>query len=45
MTVAGLKTVEEAKSNGCWEKTYSSRRSKIDIPRDLVEALKKRERI
>lgn len=43
MTSAGLKTVEEARQNGRWEKEYSSSRGLDDIPKDLVEALKKNE--
>ena len=41
MTSAGLKTVEEAKQNGRWDKAYSSRRSAVDVPEDLIDALKK----
>jgi len=40
MTLAGLKTVEEAKQNGRWDKAYSSSRGAIDVPKDLIEALK-----
>jgi uncharacterized protein YdeI (YjbR/CyaY-like superfamily) len=43
MTDAGLKTVEEARMNGRWDKAYSSRKGKINIPDDLVEALKENE--
>jgi len=39
MTPAGLKTVEEAKENGRWDNAYSSR-GPVDIPSDLIEALK-----
>jgi uncharacterized protein YdeI (YjbR/CyaY-like superfamily) len=41
MTSAGLRTVEEAKHNGRWEKAYSSRRGVVAVPQDLTEALKK----
>jgi uncharacterized protein YdeI (YjbR/CyaY-like superfamily) len=41
MTPAGLKTVEEAKQNGRWDKAYSSSRGVVDVPEDLIEALKK----
>ena len=41
MTPAGLKTVEEAKKNGRWDKAYSSSRDAIDVPKDLIEALVK----
>ena len=41
MTPAGMKTVEEAKSNGRWEKATSSARVAVDMPIGLVEALKK----
>jgi uncharacterized protein YdeI (YjbR/CyaY-like superfamily) len=41
MTPAGLRTVEEAKQNGRWDKAYSSRRGVVDVPKDLIEALKK----
>ena len=40
MTPAGLKTVEEAKQNGRWDKAYSSSRRAVDVPKDLMEALK-----
>lgn len=39
MTPAGLRTVEEAKENGRWDSAYSSR-GLVDIPADLVNALK-----
>jgi uncharacterized protein YdeI (YjbR/CyaY-like superfamily) len=41
MTPAGLKTVEEAKQNGRWDRAYSSSRGAVDVPKDLIEALKK----
>jgi uncharacterized protein YdeI (YjbR/CyaY-like superfamily) len=41
MTPAGLKTVEEAKRNGRWDNAYSSSRGVVDVPKDLIEALKK----
>jgi uncharacterized protein YdeI (YjbR/CyaY-like superfamily) len=41
MTQAGLKTVEEAKQNGRWDKAYSSRNSINDVPKDLIDSLKK----
>jgi len=41
MTPAGMKTVEEAKSNGRWEKATSSIRVAIDMPDELITALKK----
>jgi uncharacterized protein YdeI (YjbR/CyaY-like superfamily) len=41
MTPAGLKTVERAKQNGRWDKAYSSSRSVVDMPKDLIDALKK----
>ena len=41
MTPAGLKTVEEAKQNGRWDKAYSSSRGAADVPKDLTEALKR----
>ena len=41
MTPAGLKTVEEAKQNGRWEKATSSSRGAADVPKDLTEALKR----
>ena len=40
MTPAGLKTVEEAKQNGRWEKAVSRSRGAADVPEDLAEALK-----
>lgn len=39
MTGAGLRAVEEAKSNGRWEKVYTSREPP-ETPDDLLEALK-----
>jgi len=39
MTGAGLRAVEEAKSNGRWEKAYTSREPP-ETPSDLLEALK-----
>ncbi len=39
MTEAGLRAVEEAKSNGRWEKAYSSREPP-ETPGDPLEALK-----
>jgi uncharacterized protein YdeI (YjbR/CyaY-like superfamily) len=41
MTSAGLRTVENAKLNGHWNKAYSSRRGTLNLPDDLMEALKK----
>lgn len=41
MTEAGLKTVEEAKNNGQWDKAYSSNRGPVEIPEDLLATLKK----
>lgn len=41
MTPTGLKMVEEAKQNGRWDKAYSSSRGAVDVPKDLIEALKK----
>ena len=41
MTPAGLRTVEQAKQNGRWDKAYSSSRGAVDMPKDLVEALLK----
>ncbi|MBM3292217.1 bacteriocin-protection protein [Candidatus Bathyarchaeota archaeon] len=41
MTEAGLKTVEEAKNNGQWDKAYSSSRGPVETPEDLLVALKK----
>lgn len=41
MTPAGLKTVEEAKQNGRWDRAYSSTRGAVDVPEDLIEALRK----
>jgi len=41
MTPAGMKAVEEAKNNGRWENATSSARGAIDVPDDLVQALKK----
>ena len=43
MTPAGMKAVEEAKSNGRWENATSSARGAVDVPDDLVQALKKNE--
>ncbi|MFH1179565.1 MAG: YdeI/OmpD-associated family protein [Candidatus Bathyarchaeota archaeon] len=40
MTPAGLKTVEEAKANGRWDRARSSSRGAADVPNDLIEALK-----
>ena len=40
MTPAGLKTVEEAKQNGRWDKAVSSSRGAADVPEDLDKALK-----
>ena len=42
MTPAGFKTVEEAKENGRWDNAYSSRGA-VDIPADLIDALKENE--
>ena len=39
MTGAGLRAIEEAKSNGRWEKAYTSREPP-ETPDDLLEALK-----
>jgi uncharacterized protein YdeI (YjbR/CyaY-like superfamily) len=41
MTPAGLKTVEEAKRNGRWNKANSSSRGAVDVPDDLLLVLKK----
>ena len=41
MTPAGLKTIEEAKQNGRWDKAYSSRKGAANVPDDLIKALKK----
>jgi uncharacterized protein YdeI (YjbR/CyaY-like superfamily) len=41
MTAAGLKKVEEAKQNGRWDNAYSSSRGEIDVPEDLILALRK----
>ena len=41
MTPAGLRTVEEAKKNGRWGKAYSSSRGVVEVPEDLIDALKK----
>ena len=41
MTPAGMKAVEEAKNNGRWENATSSARGAINVPDDLVQALKK----
>jgi uncharacterized protein YdeI (YjbR/CyaY-like superfamily) len=41
MTPAGLKAVEEAKQNGRWDRAYSSSRGAVDVPKDLIEALRK----
>jgi len=41
MTPAEFKTVEETKQNGRWDKVYSSHRGAVDVPKDLIEALKK----
>ena len=38
MTPAGMKKVEEAKKNGQWEKSYTSR-APVEIPEDLKKAL------
>jgi uncharacterized protein YdeI (YjbR/CyaY-like superfamily) len=43
MTSAGMKTVEEAKENGRWEKASSSSRGAADVPEDLIEALRRSE--
>jgi uncharacterized protein YdeI (YjbR/CyaY-like superfamily) len=40
MTEAGLRAVMEAKSNGRWEKAYTSREAP-EMPGDLLKALKK----
>ena len=42
MTLAGLETVNEAKSNGKWSTAYSSKTAPA-IPMDLAEALQKNE--
>jgi uncharacterized protein YdeI (YjbR/CyaY-like superfamily) len=41
MMPAGLKTVEEAKSNGRWEKALTNRIGTAEVPQDLLDALKK----
>lgn len=43
MTPAGLRTVEEAKQNGRWDRARSSSRGAAEIPDDLLEALKENE--
>jgi len=40
MTPAGLKAVEEARRNGRWDKASSSSRDAVDVPDDLLMALK-----
>ncbi|MBN1682006.1 YdeI/OmpD-associated family protein [Candidatus Bathyarchaeota archaeon] len=45
MTLAGLKTVEDAKKNGRWEKAYSSNRGPTDVPEDLNLALIKNNKV
>jgi uncharacterized protein YdeI (YjbR/CyaY-like superfamily) len=40
MTELGMKAVEDAKQSGKWDKAYSSRRGKIEIPDDLLSELK-----
>ena len=40
MTPAGLRTVQEAKSDGRWENAYSTTRGPVKPPADLLEALK-----
>jgi uncharacterized protein YdeI (YjbR/CyaY-like superfamily) len=40
MTPAGFKAVEEARSNGRWDKAYSSSRGAAEVPADLITALK-----
>ena len=39
MTLAGLKTIEEAKENGRWDKAISSLKGAANVPDDLIEAL------
>jgi uncharacterized protein YdeI (YjbR/CyaY-like superfamily) len=39
MTEAGMKKIEEAKTNGMWEKAYSTEK-KPAIPADLISSLK-----
>jgi uncharacterized protein YdeI (YjbR/CyaY-like superfamily) len=41
MSPAGLKTVQEAKQNGRWDKASSSSRGSADVPGDLIEALRR----
>ena len=41
MTPLGLRTIDAAKQNGRWDKTYSSSRGVVDVPKDLIEALHK----
>jgi len=41
MTENGLRAVEDAKENGQWEKAYARQRGMIEIPDDLLTALKK----
>ena len=41
MTPAGLKAVEEARRNRRWDKASSSSRGAVDVPDDLIEALRK----
>ena len=40
MKPAGLRTVKKAKRNGRWDKATTSRRAEIDMPDDLLAALK-----
>jgi uncharacterized protein YdeI (YjbR/CyaY-like superfamily) len=40
MMPAGMRTVEEAKSDGRWENAYSTSRGPVDPPDDLLDALK-----
>ena len=41
MNPAGMKTVEEAKQNGRWDKATSSSRGVVDMPEELITALQK----
>ena len=41
MTPAGLKAVEDAKSNGRWEQAYERRTGAVKVPDDLLAALNK----
>src|SRR5215831_1612109 len=40
MQPSGLKAIEAAKANGCWEKAYDAQ-SSMTIPEDFLQALRK----